>query len=356
MKLSDVTDQLKILLPKYTNLFSSQVSFSSVVASSNVVTIDAVGHGLSSGEAATLQGFKYPTPIDSVSQDGLIFTFTTSEEHDLTYGWQDEVELAGFTDAAWNDSFALIDVTNRNTFKVQSTNTLPILNGSEVLYEDRVDGVNGIYTLTAVTPDQLSVTGSGIKDGTYIGGQVHSRVQVAGSVSFERALEQYTEQSLTGVWAFVVMDNAETSKDRNTISDAVATPVTGSDIRLRLVDGFVIHLFKNVSAEIAAEASVDILRHDLLFPILRSVFGARFDTGLSGGGDFRTILKGHNMVYYNRATLVYSYAFEVSMDLIEDDAVQPQDTRAYRDTNYTHTFEDSDTVDMTVTIKNDEET
>jgi hypothetical protein len=341
-----------MVLPKYTDLFSDTLSISSINVSSGVATIiTSVAHNLDTGDEVTLSEVKSQTPLNTVSQDGLIFTFT-SDEHDLTYGWPEHetVELSGFTDSSWNGSFTLMDVPNRKTFKVQSTNTLPTLTGAERLLEVTNTGINGIYSVTVVNSTTFTISGIS-DDGEYTGGKVYGNVRIAGAVDFNRAMEQYTENNFTDLWGFVVMHDADTSRDRNTFSDATATPVAGSTLRLRMVDGFSVYIFVNVSADIAAMEAIDICRDTLLAPILKTLFGVRFDSGVTGS-DFSNIITGHGVALYNRAIYVHVYNFETSMDITQEDAVIPSDTRAFRDIDYTQTV---DTQDMTVDIDLDDD-
>lgn len=350
MKVQDIVNQLRILLPKYTDSLSTLLPISSITATSTVATITtSSAHGLTTGRAVTLANVAINTAIDGVSKSGLLFTFTTSAAHDLTQGWAEHetVTLDGFTDSSWNSSFTLMSVPNRNTFVVQSDNTLPTLNGNEVLEEIRDDGANGQYSATVVSATVFTISGDFLA-GTYTGGTVNSGVRVAGSVTLERAIEQYTEQSLTDLWFIVVPNDAEVSKDRHSFSDATATRGTGDDIRVRLIDGFTINIFVNTSTDMTGTDAIDLARHTLLQPILRSVYGTKFDTGLAEDADFRVVPTSHGIGVYEKAYLVYTYAFEFVVELTIDDSVTEGDTRAFRDINYTQETGGDDTTDMTV--------
>ena len=358
MKMVDVVKQLQVLLPRYTNLFSNIFEINSITTLNGVATIQTnVAHELvvDGSEAVTVAGVSVKTAIDSVSQDGLVFTFTTTNDHDLTEGWEEHenVTFDGFTDVDWNDSFKLVGVPNRKTFKVQSDNSLPTLNGNEVLFENRTDGVNGRYTPTVVDSKTFTVEGDFI-DGTYTGGTVGSAVRVAGVVDADSIEEWYTKNALNDFWMFVLMNDAVISKDRHALSDASGTMATGQDIRMRLVDGFNLIIVKNTSEDMSAIEAIDICRDTLLLPVLKSVFGAKFTTGLSNAPDFKTILTGHGIAKFNRAVLQYSYSFEVPMDLTDDDTVEPENTRAFRDIDMTQEIGGDDTTDMTVIVDLDE--
>lgn len=350
MKLLDVVNQLAILLPKFTDKVTDALTITSISVSSNVATVTtSSAHGIATGDAVTLANVEAKTPITARSQSGLNFTFTTSPANDLTFGWPDHanITLSGFTNANWNGSFALKAVPNRFNFTVQSAEAIPVLNGNEVLHEIRSDGINGQFSATKVSATIFTITGTFI-DGVYTGGTVNKDVRVTGSVTIERALEQYTVQKFTDLWMYVVMNDAELSKDRHSFSDATATKATGDDMRIRLLDGFTVTIVINTSDDIMATDAIDICRHDLLLPILKSVFGARFDTGLSSDPDFRAVLTGHGIAEYNKAILAYTYEFEVPMDLTDGDVVNEGDTRAFRDLNYTQEQGGDDTTDMTV--------
>lgn len=350
MKIADVVNQLRGVLPKYTDYFSNVLTVSSITAAGGVATIvTASAHGLTSGANIVLTDVVTRTAINGVSQSGLSFTFTTASAHDLTLGWpaHEFVTLDGFTDAGWNGEFYLTAVSNRQTFTVRSTNSLPTLNGNEVLKEIRIDGVNGRYSVTVVDPVTITISGAFI-DGIYEGGTVSTAQRISGAVNELRAYEQYTEQGLNELWMFVVMADANVSKDRSTYSDATATKPGGNDMRLRLIDGFSLIIIADTTTDIMATDALDICRHELLLPILKSVNGIRFTSGLTYTGDFRTVLTGHSIAEYDRSVLVYRYDFETVMDLTNNDTVEAGDTRAFLDADYTHYIGGDDTQPLTI--------
>lgn len=350
MKIADIINQIRGVLPKYTDYFSNVLTISSITASGGTATIVTTApHGLTTGANIVIKDVETETPITAVSQDGLIFTFTTGADHDLTLGWVDHeyVSLDNFTDAGWISEFYLTAVPNRRNFSVRSTNSIPTLNGNEILREVRIDGVNGRFQATVVDPTTFTVSGA-FNDGSYSGGSISSGHRISGAVTEARALEQYTEQNLTDLWMFVIPVDANVSRSRSTQSDATSTIAGGNDMRLRLVDGFRVIIIKNTTEDIAGIEALDICRHDLLLPILKSVNGVRFNTGLTYDGDFRTVLTSHNFDEYNRAYLVYRYEFETTMDLTNSDTVNDEDTRAFLDVDYYHEIGGDDTDQLTI--------
>lgn len=355
MKLSEIVHQLRTLIPKYTTAFSTNIGISSISASSGTVTVEtSSAHGLSVGKAVTLSSFNFNNPISSVVTDGLVHTIETQNDHDLTENWHEEVTLSGFTDSVWNDTHTLLSVPNRKTFTIRVNSYNPTLNGNEVLLEDRSYGVNGQFeVLTVPDSTHFTVGDSSIFDGDYTDGVLSTKVEIYGVIDVERALQQYTEKSASNLVMFVTPADAEVSQDRNARSDATATLSEGTNLRLRIIDGFMVFVVINTTQDIGAVSAVDQARHVLLGPILKSLYGARFSSGLTGEGDFKTVFTGHGVAEYNRAYLAYRYDFEMPMDLISDDAVDPTLTRAFRDINYTQNV-GTGIDDMTATIDLDE--
>jgi hypothetical protein len=333
MKMIDIINQLKMVLPKYSSSFADLINVSSIAVSGGIATVStSKPHGLVAGDEVIMSSVKTCTFISDMSKDGNIVTITTAEEHDLTLNWHSEVELHGFTDPDWNSTFQLVNVPDRTTFCIRTT-LEPVdeedLTGSECLLEIRNDGVNGRFEVKSATARSFTVKDI-IFDGTYIEGTVQSGIRIAGAVTVDHALQQYTEQELSDLWAFIVMDNMNVSRDKSSSSDAIATKMIADELRLRLIDGFQIVLVKNVVNDQGAVAAVDLFRHDLLMPILKSIYGVIFDTGLTYSGDFRTVMTGAEFVDFNLASFAFTYKFQVVADITDEDSCEESDSMAFK--------------------------
>jgi len=354
MRIKDVALRLIDALPEHTGLFCDTLDIDSINASGGIATVvTSSNHGLSNNSAINISNVAVKTPISSFTKDGLLYTFTTSLEHDLTFGWSDHktIELGGFTDSAWNNVFDLRSSDNRFEFVVNSPDTQPILNGNEYLLEyNRVDGIGGAYSVNIINDTTFTIEGDFI-DGDYtpVNGVVYSNPRIGATVDIDRVIDQYTKYGANQYWLYAEPVNVDVSKDRTTLSDANHSIGNGADMRIRMVDGFTLYIIAPCSDEIAGEVSLDVCRHDLLLPLMKTLYGYQFDTGTSNPMDFRTTLKSHGVVAYDRAYLVYSYEFEVVIDLTNDDAVSDQDTRSFRNVDYTHHIGGGDTTDMTIT-------
>ncbi len=109
-------------------------------------------------------------------------------------------------------------------------------------------------------------------------------------------------------------------------------------MRIRLLDEFSVYVFAPSAKQLAAERAMDLCRHDLLQPIVSSLFGTRVQTGLAcDQSELRLTFVGHEVFNYDGSTLAYEYAFQAPMDLTSDDAVVLAADRAFRDIDYAHT-------------------
>jgi hypothetical protein len=348
MRISDIVRQLRIVFPKYSDVLSDTITDSFIGATEGEANIFMPGspHGLTTGDPVVLQNFRLEVPIVSVTP-GTTNTYyiETASDHDLSEGWHSTVLLDGFTDPDWDDAFSLVTVRSSTVFEIVSSLPGPVLTGNEILLANRSDGVNGYYSATVIGPEILRIFGD-IADGSYKAGEISTNIRIAGAVDIARAVEQYTKQGIEDVWAFVVPNDVDVSKDMHTSSDATATMMRGSEeFRLRVIDGFTLYLIKSTKQDIGGVGAVDLFRHDLVLPILKSICGVKFPMGLTTGPDFRTVLRGHGVAQYNRAYLVYAYDFEQPVDIVDSDTAYDDDTRAFRELDYIHRVGGVDTED-----------
>lgn len=345
MKLNDVANQLKLLLSSYTDLFSTNLTVSSIVSDGATATITAPSHGLTTGSGVVLTGVSKETAINSVSKDGLIYTFGTSTDNDLTLNWYrnprdistlNQVLFSGFTVPDWNEVHELIDVSNRRTFLIRSViATIPTLNGNEKLLEI-LPAINKAFPITVVDDNTFTITGP-ITAGTYVGGKVSTIPRVYVAVNGQDAWERISSPSTSNNYVMFVLpptNGVPTSKDRNTLSDAVSTKTSGSDLRIRILDGFSLLIVAPTYEENSAGLAIDICRHDLRAVLYSCLLGAKLNTGLSTD-EFKVVPTQDEVALYDRSKLIYQYNFQLPIDTTVDDAVPPADTSAFRDIDFT---------------------
>lgn len=356
MRMAEVTDALRSTVPGLSSLFHDVLQISDIDVSGGVATVTTSGrHGLRQGWDIVLSNVETRTPIASVSQNGLQFTFTTTVDHDLTFGWPEHanVSFLGFTDPAWNASHKVTAVANRRTFTVQSANAIPVLTAAERLLEiDRIDGLNGKKVITSASTTTLTFDAPSALPGTYtpVAGFVSSgpRIYYVGTV--ERAEEIFAQNPEAGFRMFAISGDTVTSKDRDTENDGIANRPRGSDLRLQALDNFSVFVFAPTQNSLDAAEEIDICRHDLVPVIYRALYG-RFigDSGLCATPNYATIPLGHGVFAYRKAYVIYRYDFQVPVEYVSGDGVLPKGTRAFRDTNLTTQVDPSvDVTDLTV--------
>lgn len=353
MRIADLVNQARLVLPKYTDYFSKTQEISSIISNGGTAIIStSLPHGQEIGNAVTISNVAIKTPISGVIKDGLNFTFDVLSGHDLTFGYPgyENVKLGGFSDQSWNDVFKLVSAKSSTSMKIKSVNTLPILTGNEYLEEIRGSGVNGYFSVVNAGANTIEISGD-IPDGDYIGGTVKTGVRISGAETLSRALEQYTNQNTDDLWLYIVPDIINASKSRRNNSDSIATISNGEDFRLRMVGGFTVIIVKNRTEDIAAIDSIDICAHDLFGPILKTFYGANFGTGTDGDQGFITIPKSGGVLDIDLSKVSYFYSFEVTFDLIQDDSVSKNDTRAFLSVDYNQEQGSDDTENMTANIK-----
>ena len=343
MKSLDIANQLKILLPEYSTKFNDTFAVSSINVVGDTTQITSNDHGLVDGQAITISGYLFRNAITAVeehtygSRPG--FLITTTVNHDLTKRVNETktVTLAGFTDEDWNGEFELLQA-GRNNFVIATSNDAPVLNGNEVLLEDRLDyPVNGQHDITVIDTDTFSIN-QVINGSLESYWKFSSSVRVAIAYSVDNAVKLYTEYQTNDYWAFIIMNNPIVSKDRSTLSDATADGPTSASLDLTVIDGFQILVFIPSYSSLSIGAVIDEARHDLQIAINRCLLGSVFDSGFDNSQQYKSIFTGSSSILYdesNGAYFVYGYDFEVVYNLSDIDGVTPAKSRAFRDLDYT---------------------
>lgn len=338
MKIADIAKFLAVNIIRQTNYFSSFVGdLSSAVVSGSTVTVTTTKpHSLKAGEFISAPSSRLNNPITSVAQVGQEFKFETQFNHDLTLGYHTTVELTGFIDIGWNGTAILTRVPNRKTFYVSSSGKpgLPILMATELLREEiEIGGIS--YGLASVTPTGLMTFtydfDIDLSGRTLFVPSIVKGVRVAAEINLERAVDSYTPQRQGQFWAFIVPQSTNLNKDRRTVTDAISERGRTTSLIETIIDNFDVYVFAPTSDEISAITSLDICRHDLLGPFLRSLRGVKFETGTAQKTQNGAVMISHGLEGYSSAYLIYKYSFQFTSYLNDDDQNKFSGTVAFRD-------------------------
>lgn len=360
MKIADIVTQLATILPLLSTRYTDSVDVSTISgdgAEATVVTISA--HSLVVGSPVYITNVAIDTAITSVVVANNVATIETATDHDLTLGWppHTEVTLNGFTDGAWNDSFTLLSVPNRQKFTIDVTGlSSPTLTGSEILEELVTGGFNGTQQVATV-PDSTSFTFASTFATAASGGQVVTKIRIAGAVSGTRAEAEYTKQpDDDDLWLFVTqLDTVSVSKDRKALGDAVSEQSANTSYELDILDGFIVWCFVPSKNSKAGLGPSDTARDEVLRDLLLSIQRYRPDSGLANTTPSRVVLNNHGPAVYSGAYYVHQYVFQIPLRMSTDDTLTLTNTVAFRDVDLTINNAESENLILTALIDLDEE-
>jgi hypothetical protein len=338
---SDIVKQLKLYLPRYTDLFSVPVSVQSASAIADrtvrVTTTDT--HTYQVGNPVIITAGLLNNSISGVEfrENDTIARFTT-DQHDLTAPQKvndvKTVTLSGFTNAAWNTTHSIQGISDRTHFDilVPTGEGIPVLTGSEVLYEDRPYGIKGVWNITAVTATTFDFEISPdipvlpVNDITELACTIESRIYHA--ANFPRAKDIYTKNEQTVL--FVVMDPVSISNDRKTTTDAVANLTSSNYRTLQMLQNINVVIFINTKNDIAGTQAQEKAYGELFEALLKTLFAFRKDNSKSR---FLLIPTEHGQSDYNTEYYSHTYSWQLPQDInILDGFLDPQDV-AFRDIN-----------------------
>lgn len=363
MKAADVVRQLRAVLPKVTDLFSEVISIASLTRSGTTVTATtSTDHGLTTGNSIVITGALTPTDISSLTFLDGIATAETATSHDLTIGWESakpsdnaQITVIGANEAAYNGNHVFQEVPNRTkfTYPVSGTPASPAT-GSPQLLEQFNSGYNGVHTITVTSTTtftyEITQTPNSPAQGTI---NVYKGIRVTRAVNTQRIEEAYTKKSTNKLWAFVVLGDVISSKDREVESDATTMIGAGTDIHHRLLTPFSVFVLVPDTNEIAGANARDLME-DIRPFLYKSLLGVKFNTGLSSQTKYGSIAEGDGFSGYSGAVYTHEFKFNNMTDIVYADIKDPDDNVAFRNIELEF-LDDEDTVELTANVNLDEE-
>ncbi len=363
MKAEDVVRQLKAVLPKVTDLFSEKLTITSLTRAGTTVTaVTSTAHELSTGNSVVVTGALSPIAISSLTFADGIATAITATSQDLTERWENgkpsdnpEIKISGAAQSEYNGSNPLLSVPNRTkfTYTVTGTPSSPAT-GSPKLLEQFSSGYNGVHTITVTNTTtftyEITQAPNSPAQGTI---EVHKNVRISRAVTIERASEAYTKKDPDKLWAFVILGDVTSSKNRNVESEATDTQGAGTEFRQRLIMPFSTFIFVPTSQQLSAGEARDQME-DVRVALYRSLLRAKFDTGLQSETKYGVISEGDAFFDYVGAIYTHQFIFSTITDIIYDDSIDPDDNVAFRDIELEF-LDDLGTVELTAKVNLDEE-
>jgi uncharacterized membrane protein YqgA involved in biofilm formation len=337
MKTVDIVSQLQTIIPRYTNMFSDEISISSLTCSGSTITATtSIVHGLVTGQQVNIVGAITPITITNLTEINGQGVATTASDHDLTLGYQSTVTIIGADQPQYNGTFDLIDVPNRYNFVYQLT-TQPSIRpatGTIFLQSTLKYGYNGLQTITVTSPTTftyvITSTPESPAQGTI---SLRANTRISGTINVDRFIESYTKQLQDQIWLVVALGAASASKDRFIFSDATYTHTTGQDFRQRIISPFSVYAFIPTINSISGMNERD-LAEDLAVLIFKSILRFKTPTLFSDQTSFGITFSGHDFYQYNYAYYIHEYKFEQNYDLTYMDTIDTDDSRAFRDIDF----------------------
>ncbi len=333
MKAKDVILQLYSALPSKTDKFTTDVAVSSITFVGLVATATtAVEHGLTDGDLVTIQGSLSPVNIVSMDRVKTVVTVVTSENHDLTEGYQTTVLIDDANESEFNGTFDLLTVPNRKTFTFETEDSgATSSTGSPVLLDGSSFGYNGLYNATNIGLTTFDYTLAGAVNGDARGTIIASvGYRITGVISLERALEAYTKQATDEWWIFVVLGDVTASSDRHVENDAISVQTGNTAWRQLIIQPFTVLAIAPAVTTIGARTLRDDAE-DIATALFGSLLGVKFDGGLSAGDQYQTVFASHGSIEYDTAIYVHQYNFQSQTDITFDDTVGTPFNVAFRD-------------------------
>jgi hypothetical protein len=335
MKAEDIIKQMQLALPNNTDYFTDTLDITSLTRSGSTVTaVCATPHNLETGKNVRISGAKAPTLITELTQVNGVATAKTDVDHDLTEEFFETVEIIGADQEEYNGTFSLLRVQNRLTFSygLNSASVISPATGSEILLLTAgLGSYNGLFTVTVIDPVTFTYQINTTPYPTAYGNiKAKKNIRISGAVSIDRALEAYTSQETNKLWAFVVLDDTQVSKDRTQRNDSIALRSYGVDFRTRLLKNFSVYVVVPSVMSVAGRYERDLME-DLEPLLYKSLLGVKFESPFAEKSWSLITPVGHGFSGYYKAYYVHRFQFQTSYDiLIEDTAINPE-TRAFRD-------------------------
>lgn len=350
MKAEEIVTQMIKVLPTVTDFFSDPLDVGSVSNVGPIVTvITDTDHGMETGRGITVSGSSQLFPVSVLSQSDGIASCTTSDDNDLTTGdpARPNIEIIGANESEYNGEHLLLNVFNRRNFKFQIDSGAPaIATGTIFLNDTFRSAFNGRFAVTVVGLRAFTYTVSGSPANDTIGQtiSIKNSVRVAKSISIERAIESYTKQESNKMWAFVVLGDVTTSRDRAIIADASETLSKADKVRVREIELLEIYVFIPTGDEISGAVAKDLAKNEVKKALYSAIFlykasSVQNDPVWSLLTPVNNTALSHNGAYY-----IHVYNWERAIDIVQSDGVIADTDKAFRDIDFSTTNEFGETI------------
>jgi hypothetical protein len=345
-------------------MFTSFLTVSSAsVDASNILTVNSTAHGKSPADNMVVSGGTVRNPLSGSELIDDTVKFTTKYEHDFikpSLPGDDQILMLDGFGNVWDDTFDIIDVPNRMTFIVnlpEGETLAPSVDESQYLIEERTAGVSGVQIIATVPDvDSFTIDLSGIPSlpiGPVDDLTIISGFRISAVADFKRAQAVYSEQTSGDAYLFVIMTDGDVSKDRHTLSDAVAD-FTNQDLnKLSILRNFSTVVFLPTGADLSGVDAQDLAYSTIYSSLLASLFG--FSEESERAIKFKAVPVGDGPAEYNSAYYAHTYDWQLPTVLTFEDGFLQVTSVAFRDIAATFKLFNDPYAEMSVNIDLDED-
>lgn len=330
---ADIIKQLIAVLPALTNKFSKALALTSLTQSAGVVTATAAfAHGFETGDLVNISGAIAPINVTNLVRNGNIVSATTAEAHDLTFNFQETIEIVGAVETEYNGTHLLLSVPNRRSFSYSITGTPPSpATGNIFLYDGAQRGYNGRFEIVVVSPTVFTYNIASDPVSPAQGNSVvHSQFRISGGADIIRIIESYSAQDAQKSWLFVVRGPGFVNKTRQQDNDATYSPDPGNAYRQQVIKPFDVYWFTPTISEIGGRRASDE-SEEVEQLLVKALCGVKFPFLFCVSDAYQMAYTGEKLFDYNGSYYVHEYSFEITTYITFDDTVEPTLNVAFRD-------------------------
>jgi hypothetical protein len=346
---SDIVNHLAEYLPRISDKFSDSIAVdSATISDDRTVTVNTTSeHGLSVSDPLLFVGGQTSISISAVTEEtedetaliefSTVHDFTTPNE---TIGTE-PLPCVGFNESEWNTTLEIVDVPTDQSVVVNfptGATGIPTFT-TAIGYEERPLSIFGTQSVaTAPTTTQFTVELSAdvpaLPDGDIINLSVTTGARIAAADTIQRAEEIYSKvPEKDDLWAFVIMLDADVSKDRHTLNDSIGSFTHQDEMRLRVLNNFSVVVFFRTSANISGATAQELAYGEVYTDLLQVLYGFGGFAISENNSQFVTVSAGHGVGVSNSAYYTHVYDWQVPVDITVDNGFNFYEDVALRQIN-----------------------
>lgn len=345
IKPSDIVEQLQRHTPHNTDIFSVSLDVNTVSVLGNVFTVNAPAHELIVGRNIIASGGRFENKITSVVDNGDgTLRFESAQEHDLTEPKRlndpTTLFLSGIG-GVWDGFHKIVSIPNGMFFEIEypTGESVPPVITTAFLLEDRNSVFLGDASVNSVIDvDNFTFIKEGVPDfptGDIAIPSIAKDVRITGSSDIDRAENFYTKHAQGEAFLFVIMNDADISKDRTMENDSIGNYSEQNLGKQILMQDFSTVVFFPTDGSSTGFEAQDLAYGETYKALLRTLLGYKLPNP-DAVQKFRIITMGHVPGRYNTSYYSQVYNWQVSSAItLEDNGFNLQPEVAFRGVNST---------------------